>query len=109
MTDQALPLEHLVEAPLGRVVVLLGRWGLELDARGGFEARWAVAADEARLVVTPLEDYRVVTKEHLREVYRLQVGCEPAGIVLNLASHQLVDDLVGWTKLNYGLLGNAPG
>lgn len=103
MTNEpSLPLEHLVDAPLGRVVVMLDRWGLELEARGGFEARWATGEDKARITAMPLEGYRTVVKEHLREVYRQQVGREPSGIVLNLASHQLVDDLVGWTKLNYG-------
>ena len=90
--------EHTVELPLGRVVVTLERAGLELSQRGGFEARWA-DPDEGE-ALTP-EAYRKIVKAHLAEVYEREVGREPFNIPLNLASHQLMDDLEGWTKLNY--------
>ena len=88
--------EHLVHLPLGVVLVKLDRRGLGLGERGGFEARWA----DSETGVMGLEAYRAVIKEHLKEVYRQQEGGEPGGITLNLASHQLIDDLVGWGKLN---------
>jgi hypothetical protein len=88
---------HVVKLPLGVVVVELNRDGLELSDRGGFEVRWA---NEAHALT--LDDYRAIIKTHLREVYKKQTGQEPPGITLNLASHQVVDDIVGWSKLNYG-------
>ena len=88
--------EHLVHLPLGVVLVKLDRRGLGLGERGGFEARWA----DSEMGVMGLEAYRAVVKEHLKEVYRQQEGGEPGNITLNLASHQLIDDLVGWGKLN---------
>ncbi len=92
-------LEHVVEMPLGVVVVTLDRAGLELSQRGGFEVRWA-DSDEGNEALTP-EAYRKVVKAHLAEVYEREVGRKPSSISLNLASHQLMDDLEGWTKLNY--------
>ena len=94
-----MALEHVVGMPLGTVVVTLDRAGLELSQRGGFEARWA-EADEGNEALTP-EAYRKIVKAHLAEVYEREVGREPSSIPLNLASHQLMDDLEGWTKLNY--------
>ena len=96
MTKLSEPLEHLVRLPLGVVLVKLERRGLSLGERGGFEARWAEEKGE----VLGLEPYRKIVKEHLREIYRRQEGGEPGGVTLNLASHQLIDDLVGWSKLN---------
>jgi hypothetical protein len=90
-------LTHVVKVPLGVVVVQLNRQGLELADRGGFEVRWA--EDEVN-VLTP-EDYRSIVKQHLREVYKRQTGQEPPSITLNLSSHQILDDVVGWSKLNY--------
>ncbi len=89
-------LEHLVRLPLGTALVKLDRHGLGLGERGGFEARWAEEEGEG----LGLEAYRAVVKAHLKEVYREREGGEPGKITLNLASHQLVDDLVGWSKLN---------
>jgi hypothetical protein len=85
-------LTHVVKLPLGVVVVQLNRHGLELSDRGGFEVRWAGKAENA----LSLEDYRAVIKNHLRDVYKKQAGQEPSGITLNLASHQLIDDVIGW-------------
>ena len=95
----ATSLTHLVGAPLGVVLVALDRRGLGLGARGGFEARWATP-DEAQREPLGLEAYRRVVKAHLKEIYLQEEGREPPGIALNLASHQLIDDLTGWTKLN---------
>ncbi len=90
-------LTSVVKLPLGTVVVKLNRDGLELGDRGGFEAAWVISEEN------PLsqEDYRNSIKEHLREVYKKQTGQEPPSITLNLASHQLLEDIVGWSKLNY--------
>ena len=88
-------LEQLVRLPLGTALVKLERHGLGLGERGGFEAQWAEEGEGLGL-----EAYRAVVKEHLKEVYRHQEGGEPGNITLNLASHQLIDDLVGWGKLN---------
>ena len=99
MPNVNAPLTHLVKAPLGIVAVTLDRRGVGLGERGGFEARWA-SQDEADEEVLGLEPYRRVVKAHLKEVYLEEEGREPPGITLNLASHQLIDDLTGWTKLN---------
>ena len=98
MADTA-PLVHLVKAPLGIVVVTLDRQGMGLGERGGFEARWA-SQEVNEQEVLGLEPYRRVVKAHLKEVYLEEEKREPPGITLNLASHQLIDDIVGWTKLN---------
>ena len=92
------PLEHLVKAPLGIVAVTLDRRGVGLGGRGGFEARWALPEEFGGEL--GLEPYRRVVKAHLKEVYLEEEKREPPGITLNLASHQLIDDLTGWTKLN---------
>ena len=89
-------LEHVVVLPSGHAHVTLDRRGLDLGERGGFEARWAEHEGEG----VTLEAYRDVVKVHLREVYRERTGSEPGGVTLNLASHQLIDDLVGWSRLN---------
>jgi hypothetical protein len=90
-------LTSVVRLPLGVVVVELNRHGLELGDRGGFVARWA--EDGTRALT--MDDYRIIVKKHLREVYKKQAGQEPPSITLNLASHQVLDDVVGWSKLNY--------
>jgi hypothetical protein len=90
-------LTSVVKLPLGVVVIHLNRDGLGLSDRGGFEARWT----EDRADALTLEEYRNIIKKHLREVYKKQTGQEPPSITLNLASHQVLDDVVGWSKLNY--------
>lgn len=92
-------MNHLVRTPLGVCEVTLQREGLDVDERGGFEARWAdpYAATE----VMELESYRRLVKAHLAELYRIRHGRDPGSVTLNLASHQLIDDLIGWTKLNW--------
>jgi hypothetical protein len=90
-------LKHVVRVPLGVVSVTLNRYGLGLGDRGGFEAVWASSSETA----LTQEEYRSVVKEHLREVYKEQIGQEPPSVTLNLASHQILDDMIGWSKLNY--------
>jgi hypothetical protein len=92
-------LEHLVALPLGQVLVRLDRSDLDLAERGGFEARWADRETHDLEALEP-EAYRSLVKAHLAEVYRLREGRGPPGITLNLASHQFIDDLIGWSKLN---------
>jgi hypothetical protein len=90
-------LTHVVKLPLGLVIVDLNRSSLELGDRGSFTAQWAEDSSDA----LTSEDYRIIVKNHLRSVCKKQTGQEPASITLNLASHQLIDDLIGWSKLNY--------
>jgi hypothetical protein len=89
-------LTHVVKLPLGVVVVKLNRTGLELSDRGGFTAMWVTSS-----AALSQDDYRGLVKEHLRAVYKKQTEQEAPNITLNLASHQLLDDLIGWSKLNY--------
>ena len=89
-------MEHFVSLPLGTLRVRLERSQLNLGERGGFEASWATDKEGVSS-----ENYRSIVKDHLRSVYRQREGGEPGSITLNLASHQLMDDLIGWTKLNY--------
>lgn len=89
-------LTHVVKLPLGKVVVALNRAGLELADRGGFEVHWAEGVANA----LTHEEYRSVVKAHLRDVHKKQTGQEPPSITLNLASHQVMDDITGWSKLN---------
>lgn len=87
----------LVQLPLGLAEVALERARLELGDRGGFEARWLAEQGQQRL---ELEPFRQRVRSYLREVYRQRQGREPPTIPLNLASHQLVDDVLGWMRLN---------
>lgn len=91
-------MRYLVRTPQGVCAVTLEREGLDLEARGGFAASWA---DETDGEVLALEAYRQIVKTYLAELYRKRHGQEPGNITLNLASHQLIDDLEGWTKLNW--------
>ncbi|MDZ7704424.1 MAG: hypothetical protein U5L04_08085 [Trueperaceae bacterium] len=96
------PLTHLVDLPLGPAVVTLDRRGLSLGDRGGFDARWA-SEDDIDTFGPPLspEAYRTtVVKPHLGAVFKTQEDRDPPKVTLNLASHQLIDDLIGWSKLN---------
>ena len=94
-------MQHLVRTPHGVCAVNLNREDLDLGERGGFEARWAEAEELAADEVLEEDAYRKVVKTYLAKVYREQHGKEPGNITLNLASHQLIDDLNGWTKLNW--------
>jgi hypothetical protein len=94
------PLVHVVRLPLGDALVTLDRRGLALDARGGFEARWADDAEKQTHSAIQPEAYRAIVKEHLNAVYRTLRQRDAPTVSLNLASHQLVDDLIGWSKLN---------
>ncbi|HEX7021733.1 MAG TPA: hypothetical protein VF171_02675 [Trueperaceae bacterium] len=100
--DLPRSLVHVVQLPSGLVSVTLDRRGLRLEERGGFVARWADGSEEADASPLSPEDYRLVVRTHLREVYVAQEGQEPGRVVLNLASHQLLDDLLAWGRLNSG-------
>ena len=89
-------LKHKVAFPLGLVEVRLERSDLDLNDRGGFEASWAVEGEG----LAP-EAYRSIFKTYLHDLYVARHGAEPGKVALNLASHQLLDDITGWTKLNY--------
>lgn len=91
---------YLVRTPLGVCVVTLERTGLGLGDRGGFEAQWVETSEGASSLLS-LETFRERVKRYLKALYREQNGRDPGAVALNLASHQLVDDLVGWTKLNW--------
>ncbi|MEM6428732.1 MAG: hypothetical protein AAF708_05775 [Deinococcota bacterium] len=93
-----MPLVHKVTLPLGDAIITLDRQGLALEERGGFEARWASEVDDS--LTETLEAYRIIVKAHMQEVYVAMRQREPSTISLNLASHQLIDDVVGWSKLN---------
>lgn len=94
-------LTHRVQTPLGICEVSLERSGLDLSERGGFSARWLEAGSDTDTEILTLEAYRAVVKAYLAELYRQRHGREPGGVTLNLASHQLLDDVIGWTKLNW--------
>lgn len=89
--------QHTVRFLLGTVRVTLDRAGLGLGERGGFEAEWA--KDDTNALER--EPYRSIIKDHLAQVYRQKEASEPPKVSLNLASHQLMDDIEGWAKLNY--------
>lgn len=94
---------YLVRTPLGVCVVTLARGDLDLGDRGGFDARWVDADGEGTGggEVIGLETFRGRVKAHLRAAYRGRHGRDPGAVALNLSSHQLIDDLIGWTKLNW--------
>ena len=93
---------HLVRTLLGVVRVTLDRVDVDLGERGGFEARWATDYGETydENEVLGLEAYQAVVKRYLAELYQNRHGRAPGTVTLNLASHQLIDDLSGWAKLN---------
>ncbi len=86
--------------PLGLCNVTLERGGLDLDERGGFRACWA-ADTAAKTDTLGLEAFRDVVKAELAAQYRLRHSRDPGTVMLNLASHQFIDDLIGWTRLNW--------
>ena len=94
-------MRHLVRTPHGVCVVNLDRESLDLGERGGFETRWAEAKELEADEVLGEDAYRKVVKAYLAKIYLEQHGKDPGNVTLNLASHQLLDDLNGWTKLNW--------
>lgn len=92
-------LRHFVRTTLGVCEITLDREGLDLSERGGFAAQWADNYPENEVI--GLDDYRRIVKAHLAELYKKQHGREAGTITVNLASHQFIDDLTGWTKLNW--------
>ena len=92
-------MRHLVRTLHGVCAVTLEREALDLDERGGFAAAWADETSGEEIL--ELDAYRNIVKAYLTELYREKHDREPGTITLNLASHQLIDDLDGWTKLNW--------
>ncbi len=88
---------YIVQLPLGKVRVELDRKGLKLADRGGFNAHWV---NEEGQALSELE-YLQKVKTYLEEIFFAQEMKPPSTITLNLAAHQLMDDLKGWSKLNY--------
>ena len=91
---------HNVRTTLGVCEVTLKRGALDLDERGGFSARW-LEGDAETAEAMGLEDYRLLVRAYLQELYSKRHGRAPGNVVLNLASHQLIDDIAGWAKLNW--------
>lgn len=90
-------LVHSVQLPLGVAEITLDRRGLDLADRGGFEARWVEDAE-----AMDLESYRKLVKNYLNEGYRERYKQDAPKVTLNLASYQFIEDVMGWSKLNYG-------
>lgn len=88
---------YQVRLPLGDVRVVLNRQGLTLSDRGGFEAYWLEDAEDALDAAT----FHERVKTYLRGVYEAEHQQEAPKVTLNLATHQLIDDIIGWTRLNY--------
>lgn len=86
-----------VQLPLGTAEVSLDRQGLDLADRGGFEARWSLAEK-----AITLEEFHQFIKSYLNALYQQRYGKDAPKIILNLAAHQLVEDVIGWGKLNDG-------
>jgi hypothetical protein len=86
---------HRVQLVLGIAEITLDRHDLSLADRGGFAARWADGEEGM-----DLEVYRNLVKQYLNEIYKVQQAQDAPRVTLNLASHQLIDDITGWSKLN---------
>jgi hypothetical protein len=94
--DPADPFVCRVALPLGTVEVRVDRRGLGLGDRGGFDARWADGGGEPFTA----EAFRLRAREHLRAIERGERGRAAPKVALNLASHQLLEDVGGWCHLN---------
>jgi hypothetical protein len=90
---------YQVRLPLGDVRVVLDRKGLTLSDRGGFEAYWLEDAENALDEATFHERVRT----YLQALYEAEHHQEIPKVTLNLATHQLIDDIIGWARLNYDL------
>jgi hypothetical protein len=88
---------YQVSLPLGCVQVILNRQGLKLSDRGGFEACWLEDTEDALNETT----FHERVKTHLQAVYKAEHDQEAPKVTLNLATHQLIEDIIGWTRLNY--------
>jgi hypothetical protein len=81
---------------MGRIAeIRLNRDSLDLTDRGGFEARWVEDGD-----AIDIEVFRHQLKSYLNELYKTRYGQDAPTVTLNLASHQLLDDVMGWGRLN---------
>jgi hypothetical protein len=86
-----------VALPLGYVRIVLNREGLQLSDRGGFEAVWLKDAHDALDEAT----FHERVKAYLKALYEAEHQQKVPKATLNLATHQLIDDIIGWTRLNY--------
>lgn len=100
MPDPADPFACRVALPLGRVAVRVDRRGLGLGDRGGFDARWDDGDDDGDGAPLTPEAFRLRLREHLRAIERRERDREAPRIALNLAAHQLIEDVGGWCRLN---------
>lgn len=55
-----------------------------------------------------LEAFRLLVAEHLRSVAVEAGDPAPGAVIVNLASHQIVDDLRGWGMLNQDAMRPKP-
>jgi hypothetical protein len=79
----------------GMVQIRMDRAGLDLTDRGGFEAQWLESGE-----AIDHESFRQEVKAYLNRLYKERYGQDAPMVTLNLASHQLVDDVMGWARLN---------
>jgi hypothetical protein len=101
MSDPATPFACRVAFPLGSVVVRVDRRDLGLGDRGGFDAHWDdTPGDVQGGAPLTLEAFRLRLRSHLQAIERCERGREAPKVALNLASHQLLDDVGGWCRLN---------
>ena len=63
MSKSLTDFECFVRLPLGVVHVTVARAGLDITARGGFEARWASDAEVAAAQVLNQEDFRLMRRQ----------------------------------------------
>lgn len=101
--DDAAPFTLTVALPPGVAAVTVDRRGVTLGSRGGFEAAWVTGGERGLPAddrVRSLEEFRGRVLRHLDALYRAEGGAAASTAMLNLASHQLVDDLRGWAHLN---------
>lgn len=102
--DDAEPFTLTVALAPGVADVTVDRRDVALGSRGGFEAAW-VTTDAT---VVSLEAFRTRVLRHLGALYRAGGGAAAPTAMLNLASHQLLDDLRGWARLNEDALRPIP-
>lgn len=102
--DDAAPFTLTVVLPPGVASVTVDRRDVALGSRGGFDAAWVTGGNP----VLSLEEFRARVLRHLDVLYRAGGGAAASTAMLNLASHQLVDDLRGWARLNEDALRPNP-
>ncbi len=96
-----------VQLILGIAEITLDRQGLDLADRGGFDARWVETEWIETSKAMSLEVYQALVKTYLNTLYQGKHRKDAPKVTLNLASHQLIDDIIGWSKLNYSGFQNG--